>query len=328
MNPAYLACGGWLAAAVGVAAELGIADLVQDEPQPIASLAAATGSDTDVLRRVLRLLAVAGVFRIVDDNCANNEGSERLRSAHPLSVRAFCQLAAGDYQRAFTELRHTVTHGTPSTTVAFGQSLYEHLAADPRAAAVYHGAMDDLTRGVGTALARAFDWSGVRSVVDVGGGTGRLLADLLAVHPHLDAICFDRPGNPLAAAATRAPQGRLRFEHGDFFAAVPSGADVYVLKNVVHNWADREAEHVLRVVGTSLVTPTAWVLLLEPADEGEASMFAALDALMQAVVCAPGSGPRTASQLDALVRAAGLAVETTSTLASGHRLVAARRHTG
>lgn len=326
MNPAFLACGGWLAAAVGTAAELGVADLLKDGPLPVTRIAQLTGAQPDALMRVLRLLTTAGVFELTGEYCANNQESERLITTHPLSVRAFCQLAAGDYQRVFTELRHTVMTGEPATSRVFGSSLYDHLAARPEAASVYHSAMEDLSRGTGIALARSRDWSAVQTVTDIGAGRGGLLGELLSIHPHLHGICFDRDAAVDSTLAKEAvSDGRLRQASGDFFVAVPAGADVYILKNVLHNWSDAQATRILRVVASALVTPAARILILEPPDVDGSSMYAALDALMQAVVCESGSGPRTEARLGALVTAADLKVVGGVPLASGHLMIEASR---
>src|SRR4051812_21859493 len=109
MDPEELACAGWMAAAVGEAARLGIADHLADGPRHVSELAAATDTSEPVLERVLRLLSALGVFTQTNDGrFANSPGSDRLRTDHPQSVRYFCQLASGEYDRSFAELGYTL----------------------------------------------------------------------------------------------------------------------------------------------------------------------------------------------------------------------------
>ena len=325
MNPAYLACGGWIAAAVGVAAELGIADHLAGGPRTADELAAVTGASPAPLGAMLHLLVEAGVFAEAPPGTfANTADSELLRADHPASVRAWCRLAAGDYQRIFHGMSHTVRTGEPSAVPQLGATLYDYLTAHDAAADIYDHAMQDLAAPLAKRLAASYDFSAARIVADIGGGRGTIVRGLLRELPHLSGICFDRPATCARAERDLDPalRGRLSYHAGDFFESVPD-ADVYVLKNVLHNWGDAKSTALLRVIAAAMRGRGASrLLIIEPLkDAGMPGMYAALDAMLQMVICEPGATPRGAGQLSALANTAGLAVESIRPLSTGHTLI-------
>jgi len=326
MKAAYLACGGWVASAVGVAASLGIADLLADGPRPADDLARATGTRTAPLASVLRVLAAVGLFTETPDGTfANTPDSESLRADHPQSVRAWCMLAAGDYQRLFHAMSHTVTTGEPAAHRVLGESLYAYLTHTPAAADVYDRAMEDLARPLGGVLAAGRDFSRVTTVVDVGGGRGTVVRGLVRAVPHLRGTCLDRPEVCDRARRDLEPElrDRLTFLGGDFFESVPPGADLYLLKNVLHNWGDERALAILRPIAVALGGVTdGRLLIIEPViGGGMAGLYRALDDLLQLVICEPGATPRSADALSVLAAQAGFRVTGVQALPSGHTVV-------
>ncbi len=328
MKAAYLACGGWVASAVGLAASLGIADLLAEGPRSADDLARATGMQAAPLAGVMRVLTAVGLFAETPDGAfANTPESETLRADHPRSVRAWCMLAAGDYQRLFHAMRHTVATGEPAARPVLGESLYDYLAHTPEAADVYDRAMEDLARPLGGVLAAHRDFSRVSTVVDVGGGRGTVVRGLLRAVPHLRGQCVDRPA--VCARAQRDLdadlRGRLTYCPGDFFEAVPAGADLYLLKNVLHNWGDERAVAILRSIATALAgVADGRLLIIEPVIGGGMSgLYRALDDLLQLVICEPGATPRSADALSALATQAGFLVTGVEALPSGHTVIEA-----
>jgi hypothetical protein len=315
-----------MAAAVSAAARLGIADLLADGPRSAAELAAATQTAEPVLERVLRLLAALGVFAHTQDSrFENSPDSERLRSDHPRSVRRFCQLAAGEYARSFDELGYTLETGEPGFRKVFGGSVYEYMERTQDAAEVYDVAMEEIARPVGAALASQRDFSTVRTLVDVGGGRGTLARELLAAHRHLTATVVDRPDvceRTTAQLRETEPElaQRLAFVGGDFFREVPPGGDLYLLKNVLHNWNDHSSARIVARVRDAMADrPGARLLVIEPLrSEGAPSVHEAMDDLMQVVVCEPGTTMRTEAALRRLLHSEGLAVTAIDRLATGH----------
>lgn len=325
------ACGGWIAAAVGAAARLGIADLLDDGPRSVADLAEATGTVQAVLARVMTLLAVLELFEATGDGrYANTDQSLVLRSADPKSVRHFCMLAAGEYQTGFGELLHSLKTGESAFSKAFGGSVYDYLARTPDAAANYDRAMDDLARPVGAQLAQMRDWAGVNMVVDVGGGRGTLLKGLLGAAPHLHGVCVDRPDVCARAAddlRVEAPElgKRLSFVPGDFFGDLPAGGDAYLLKNVLHNWNDASSTKILGSVRRGMVeNRDARLLIVEPiAGQSAPSAYQAMDELMQMVICEAGTVARTKADMGNLLEKASFAVVAAEPIPTGHVVIEA-----
>ncbi len=329
MNPGYLACSGWVASAVGIAAELGIADLLAGGPRTSGELAIAAGVQEMPLRRVLHLLAAMDVFKEEPAGTfANTADSEVLRADHPQSVRSWCRLAAGDYQRIFHGMAHTVRTGEPATPAVLGSTLYQHLVADPSAADIYDRAMEDLARPLAGVLAGSRDFSQVQTVMDIGGGRGTIVRGLLRALPHLRGICFDRPDVCERAARDVEPglRHRLTYAGGDFFVSIPGGADVYVLKNVLHNWGDERAIVLLRTVAAAMAaSASSRLLIIEPVIGGKMpGLYRALDDLLQIVICEPGATPRSRDDLVRLAEAAGLQPTADQALSSGHFLIECR----
>src|SRR5262245_18739943 len=232
-----LASAHYLSQALHVAAYLGIADLLAEGPQTPEALAAKTGTHAGSLRRVLRLLASAGIF--AEDADARFEltpvGSA-LRSG-PGSSRAAARLFAGPMVwQCWADLLTTVRTGEPAFPRIFKTGSFEYFADHPEEAAVFDEAMGSFTAMIAGMVAAAYDFSGMREVIDVGGGDGRLLTGILRGYPALRGTVFDLPR--LAESASRQITGagladRYRFVAGDFFEAVPRGLAAYRLKAVI-----------------------------------------------------------------------------------------------
>jgi hypothetical protein len=328
MKPAFLACGGWIASAVGVAASLEVADLLADGPRDAADLAAAARVHAAPLAQVMRALVAVGLFAETPEGAfANTPDSETLRNNHPQSVRSWCMLAGGDYQRLFQGLTHAVSAGQPAAATVLGETLYSYLKHTPDAADVYDRAMEDLARPLAGVLAASRDFSHVRTVVDVGGGRGTIARGLLRALPHLRGICLDRPDVCERARNDIEPglQGRLTYIGGDFFESVPAGADLYILKNVLHNWSDASGEAILRAIAVGLQgVEHGRLWIIEPVvGGGMNAMYRALDDLLQLVVCEPGATPKSTGGLSSLAERAGFHVVAVEDLPSGHTVVEA-----
>ncbi|MGE3277010.1 MAG: methyltransferase [Vicinamibacterales bacterium] len=325
MKAAYMACGGWVASAVGAAARFRLADLVEAGPMTAAELALAAGVSQPVLERLLALLVAVGLFAEADGRYSTTDDGALLREDHPDTVRNFVMLASGDYQRIFQEAAHTVETGESAAVRALGQTLYAHLDQHPVQAEIYDRAMEDLTRPASRVLSKSRDFSTMRTVVDLGGGRGALLRGLLRAEPHLQGIVLDRPDvaeRARAALPDLAPDlvGRLEFVGGSFFDGVPPGGDLYIIKNVIHSWSDARAVDILRAAGAAIAgRPAARVLVIEPLVGGRMPpMYRALDELMQMVVSETGTTARTEDEFRALASGAGLTVTRVDQLQSGH----------
>jgi hypothetical protein len=314
-----------LSAALYVVAELKIADLLAEGPQRSADLAAATGTHGAPLERVLRALASRGVF--AEDEAGRfrlTPTAELLRSDVPHSVRAVA-LSWGHPARRepLGLLLYSVRTGRPAFDRLYGVSLREHLARDPGAADRWGGAA-----GAGPRPAEvlaAHDFSALRRVVDVGGGGSRLLAAILSAHPMLRGTVVEAPEALAAAHATLRAAGvadRGTVVAGDRYAALPRGADAYLLSDVLMDWDDDGVVAVLRRCRRAM-SALGQLLVIEeliPSDNAPtASQLRDLDGL-----AVSGARLRTEAEYQQLLAAAGFRLTATVAVPSGATILVAQ----
>jgi len=262
-----LAIGHYFSRALHLAAKLGVADLVADGPRHFRELAEATATHAPSLNRLLRLLASVRVFEEQENGYfAQTPLSECLRANVPGSARAAVMLFGGvRIQEAWQDLEYCVRTGEPAFRKRGITDPFAEMAKNPEDAGVFDAAMAEFTKMIAVAVAAAYDFASFRTVVDVGGGNGALLLGILRAYPELRGIAFDRPDVVERAQKEIAASGlrqRCQVAGGDFFAEVPSGADAYILKHVIHDWDDERALTILRNCHRAM-GPGAKVLIVE-----------------------------------------------------------------
>ena len=237
--------GYYVSRAVHVAAQLGIADLLRQGPVHYEALAGQTSTHAPSLNRVLRLLASVGVLTAEQDGRFSlTPVGACLRSDVPGSMHAAALVFGGTTQQAWSELGHSVRTGEPAFREVFGADAFSYLAQHPEDAATFDLAMAGFTRMIAGAVAATYDFSPFAAVMDVGGGNGMLLEGVLKANTRLRGILFDLPHVADRARARLAEVGladRCAVAGGDFFTAVPGGAEACMLKHVIHDWDDARA---------------------------------------------------------------------------------------
>lgn len=289
------------ARALHVVADLGVADLIGDDPVPVSELAAACGVAHHSLGRVLRLLADLGVFQHGPAGVEHTAMSRVLRTDHAESLRAFAQLMALDVVwHGVASLETAVRHGTTGIAEIAPNGLFEYLAEHPAQAQLFDNAMQAKARADVDAVIRAYDFSPFGTVADIGGGTGQLLKAILTRHRTVRGILFDLPH---VIAQAGVDDAHLTTCAGDFFTDPLPAADLYLLMEVLHDWPDRGTTAILRGVRAACRTG-AVVLVIEslPSDEHPDPRARTLDLLMLAV---SGGQERSPSELDRLLTATG-----------------------
>lgn len=233
---------------VYVAAKLGIADVLADQAMTGEEIASRLQASPDAVCRVMRGLAMLGVFRRVDfGRYANTDLSWPLRSESESSVRSAVVYWGEEQYETWGAIADAVMTGEPSFRMLFGDPFeyYEH---HPEKAAVYDAFMTGVSRNLALAVAENYEFPDTGTVVDVGGGEGLLLATVLEAHPGLHGILVERPPTLEKARLlleSRGLPGRCSLVSGDFFESLPEGADVYVMKNILHDWDDAAAISIL-----------------------------------------------------------------------------------
>jgi SAM-dependent methyltransferase len=232
-----------------VVAERGVADLLVDGPQTSVELARAAGLHEPSLYRVLRSLSSVGVFTEESPRSfALTPLGSALRTGDPSGARDL-MMCAPWFSRAWSEFPRTVATGENGVQLAFGMPIWEFLKQHPQDSAYFNGAVRAVGSAEPRAVAAAYDFSGVRRLVDVGGGIGALLAAVLDRYPLVDGVLFDRSDVIDEARTTLAELGvaeRCEVVGGDFFAALPESADAYLLSHVLHDWDDERCVTILR----------------------------------------------------------------------------------
>ena len=234
-----------------VAAKLGIADLLAHGPQSVDELAAETETNAEALYRVLRLLASLDVFvELEPRQFALTPMAELLQADAPCSFRDYAIVHGSEwYNRAWAHLLYSVEKNEPAFDLACGLSLFEFMEQNPDAATDFNNSMTALSRFEAAGVCAAYDFTGICTVVDVGGGHGRLLTEVLAANPALNGILYDRPNVvDMARPGLESSEFSTRCQvvGGDFFTNVPTGGDVYLLKHIVHDWDDERSVVILR----------------------------------------------------------------------------------
>jgi hypothetical protein len=239
------------AAALWVAAELKIADLMDGGPRSVAELANKTGVNEEALFRILRLLATVGIFTEIEPRrFALTPPAELLRSDHPQSFRdTVVWLADPFHFNIAAQMLESVRSGRPTVEHVTGKSVFDYFVGNRVEFDRFHLAMTNLSAmAVGAAL-EAYDFSGFKTIVDVGGGHGFAICSILQKYPHMQGILFDLK-DTVPGADKRIHelglQERCRTTSGDFFQAVPEGGDVYFMKHILHDWSDEQAVIILQ----------------------------------------------------------------------------------
>jgi hypothetical protein len=252
---------------ISAVAELGIADHLAERPRTATELARLTETDEDFLRRLLRYLSSEGVFEERDgDAFALTERSHWLRSEVPGSIRARAVYTGSAMSwMAWGSMLACLKTGQSGFVAAFGEDIFDHMRGHPKSAATFNAFMAAQTAASGAAILGAYSFAGVREMVDVGGGHGALIAGALRANAGMRGILFDMPQVIATAGPALEKAGvadRCRTLGGDFFAAVPAGADLYALKFILHDWPDDKCIAILRNCRKAMA-PGGRVLVVE-----------------------------------------------------------------
>lgn len=294
--------------AVRTMAVLGLADHLVDGPRTAQELAEAIGAHAPTLTRFLRSLAAIGL-------CTRDEGGrvqltpmgDLLRKDVPGSMRSYALAIAAPYaMRAWDDLPEAVRTGDPAFPLVHGLGFWDYLSAHPKEGAHFDGAMSGAVVTRAEALIATRDLSSIGTLVDVGGGHGRLLAAALEATPGLRAVLFDRPEVLNGAEETLSAVGlrdRCELVGGDFFDAVPPGGDAYVLSQIIHDWPDDAASAILRACHRAMVPGTRLWLIEQVVPPGDS--FDAVKLLDLLMLVNFGGQERTAEEYRSLLEDAG-----------------------
>ena len=323
-----LIMGAWPVQVIHVAVKLRLPDLMAAGETSSAALAGATGAHPRTLRRLLRAMAALGLCRQVDlDRFELTPAGGLLRAGSEGSVRGVALHYGERIWGAMSQLDQSVKTGRPWRIS--GVSGFEHMASDPDQMAMFHQSMADRTGPFGQDLLGIYDFGRFRTLTDVGGSFGALLAAILSAHAQLTGQVFDLPALEHASTAyleRAGVSGRASFIGGSFFDPIPPGADAYLLKSIIHDWDDEEAVRILRNCAAAAGTQGR-VLVMDRIAPELATTDAADVVTFQGdlmMLTANGGLERTLSEFEALYAGAGLRLEAAVPTASGFSVMETR----
>lgn len=294
---------------VYVAAKLGLADKLASGPKSAAELAGQMHVHGPSLHRLMRTLASLGILtERTEQRFALTDLGAALKTGAPGSARSTVLYSGSPAaQSGWENLGYSVETGKPGFEKAQGVPVFDFLAQHPEEASQFSDMMIGLHQQEPPAIATAYDFSAFKTIADVGGATGNMLAAILSHHAEPRGILFDRPHVVRDAPALLSAKGvshRVRIEAGSFFESVPVGADVYILSHIIHDWSEDQCLTILGHVRKAM-NPAARLLIVE-------MVLAAGDAphpgkLLDMVMLSQlGGQERTEAEYDVLLGKAGL----------------------
>jgi hypothetical protein len=299
--------GGAVASAVVCLAKLGIPDLVESGPKSAEELARQIGAQPRALYRLMRATASVGVLAEgPDSRFSQTPLSDVLRTKANPSLRAWALFGTQEwYLRGWERLEYSVRTGKPPLEEVYGKSLFEHFKESPAEAQVFNDGMTALSTIDSPAVADAYSFDGIRSIVDVAGGHGLLLATILARNPQMTGTLFDEPHviEGAKSGPLKSVLDRCTLVPGNMFVSLPAGADAYIMKHILHDWQDDVCIKLLKSCRAA-VNPGGKLLVVDcvipPGNSFHPGKFIDL-----AMMLFPGGRERTEKEFAELFAAAG-----------------------
>ena len=299
--------GYWISQAIYAVAKFSIADHLKDGPRSIEELAEMTSADPGALYRLLRALASKGIFAEGEPRQFSlTPLADLLRSDAPGSKRALALMSGDEQFRAWAEIDYSIQTGEIAFEKVFGKPIFDYLGENPDKAQVFDAAMVGIHGRESDAILNAYDFSDVGILADIGGGNGSQITGMLQRHGAMRGILFDLPHvidrakEPIEAAGL---SDRCDLVSGNFFDAVPGGADAYMMRHIVHDWSDEKSLTILRNCHQAMSSDSRLLLVesvIPPGNEPFGGKF--LDLVMMLI---PGGMERTEEEYRSLLGDAG-----------------------
>lgn len=298
--------GAYVAGAVSCLAQLGIPDLIEAAPRSAEDLASQIGADPQALYRLMRATASLGVLSEgPDGKFSQTPMSKVLRKDATPSLRALAIMGGREWHgRGWSNLDYCVRTAKQALDQIYGEDVFEFLKQRPTEMQIFNDAMTELSMIDGPAVAEAYNFEGIRSIIDIGGGHGLLLATILQKNPYLRGTLYEVP-HVLEGAANgplKPLMERCILASGDMFSSVPAGADAYIMKHIIHDWPDDKCIQILKACRKG-VNPGGKLMVvdcvIQPGNDFSPAKFLDLQMLIF-----PGGCERTEKQFRELFAAA------------------------
>jgi predicted transcriptional regulator/cyclopropane fatty-acyl-phospholipid synthase-like methyltransferase len=304
-----LTAGKWVSQAIAVAAELGIADLLKEGSKTAAQIARLANASDDAVYRLLRALGSVGLFAETGNRRFRlTPLGKHLRSDSSQALGAYARFVGHESTwRPWGELGHSVRTGEPAFDRVFAMPIFEYFAKMPEAAAVFDAAMTSISTWEAKAVVAAYDFSGIRTLVDVAGGHGLMIMTILRANRKMRGVLFDLPHVTAGATKRLRSQGvakRCQIISGDFFTSVPEGGDAYIMKHILHDWDDKRAIQILRNCHSAMRRGGKVLIVDAVIPSGNATHFGKLLDL-EMLALTPRGRERTQAEFRELLRRSG-----------------------
>jgi len=300
----------WTAQSIHVAAKLKLADLVKDGPKTAAELARATKAHPPSLYRLLRALASVEIFSEDADGKFSLTPIAECLLEKPGSQWAVAMMMGDEHFRSWGDLLYSVQTGKPAFDHIFGKGIFDYLSEHAEQAKIFDAAMTGFHGPETQAMIDAYDYTGVNTVVDIGGGNGTVLSAVLGKYPAMKGILYDLPGVIERAKKNLADAGlatRCQTIPGSFFEAAPPGGDAYQMRHIIHDWTDEQCHTILGHI-RKVIPKTGRLLVIEmvikPGNEAQPAKWLDLNMLVL-----PGGRERTEAEYRDMYAKAGFRLE-------------------
>ncbi len=303
---------------LGALARLDVAGHLAAGPRDLADLAELTGTDPELLDRLLRAATILGLVERTPAGLITTTEAGACLRAGPGSFRDLALMLSAPGQLRPLELLTEALRGKPVAEAALGQPIWDYYRDHPDEGAAFAGAMSGVSATIAGQVAERADVRECRRIVDVGGGQGTLLRALLASAPRAQGVLLDLPEVVRIAPAAE----RIEFVAGDFMTSVPAGADVYVLCHVLHDWDDAAARRILAAVRRA--APAAARLLIVEAVLADEPGPLTPEVLSLHLLAMSGGGERRRDQFGQLLDSAGWQLDEVTPLPGGQSILTAR----
>jgi C-methyltransferase len=299
----------WLAKAIGVATDLGIADLLKEKPLHISELSALTKTHQPSLLRLMRMLSGNGIFRNAGDHIYSNTRLSEVLLEERHSMKKFIQHHMGETNWMFIgDLEKSIRSGENAIKMRTGVEPFDFLAQFPDKNEMFSQAMTDTSEMAAPLFITAYPFGKFRKIIDIGGGHGYLISAIAAKNPKTECVVLDLPQVVPSAIDNFkrfGVEGRCSFAEGDFFGNIPEDGDLYILKNILHDWEDDKSIEILKNVKKSMHEKSRLLIIDSVMDDKNHSSFGKILDL-QMLIGTSGGRERTLDEFRELFSKAGL----------------------
>lgn len=329
-NLAIMLMSASLSRAISAVATLEIADYLKEGSLDVRELSRISGANPLFLCRIMELLSSFGVFsKLESKKFVNNELSEFLTESHPNSLKFMAVwLGSSEVWGAIGKLTDCIKTGKSGFKLHNGKELYEFLKDDNKLRMLFHNTLGKKTSILSKTIAESFAFNRFDKIIDVGGGNGELLMNILSSQQNADCALFELQDVIEKEAKPKFKQGGFEgkcvFISGSFFESIPSGYNLYILMNILHNWSDESCIKILKHCREGMKGTSDRILVVESIIDNSRLNNPNLMRDIQMMIMTPGGRERTLSDIEYLLNSCGLAVEMIMDTVIGYSIIEIR----